>query len=165
MHNRMELRWHLGVMGCLFVPLLAAMILFAIAAVKPSLAVDLASGGRRGHLLALGQSGQFNWIAGGVALLLGGAIFKTGWRWADMVAIRADDRGLAFHRSILRKPLAWNEVRAVTYVPVGETGSLIVETAAGHTFRISQVDPEQGPGFARAVTERWLALPPRPPAL
>jgi len=83
-----------------------------------------------------------------------------GWRWADEVAIRADDDGLVFHRSTRRKALSWSEVRAVTYAPFRRTGALTVQTTAGDKFTLKQVDPAKGPEFVRAVTARWLALPP-----
>ena len=162
--DALALRWHVGIMGCLFAVLLAGAVLFGVAVFEPSLAAELA-GQRRAGFIRAGQSGSINWIAAALALVALGAAAKTGWRWSDMTAVRADDSGLAFHRSVGRPKLSWKDVRAVGYVPLRATGMLRVETAAGDVFAIRQVDPARGAAFARAVNERWLRVPHAAPRM
>lgn len=161
--QKLSLRWHTTVLGWLFIVGAAATVVFAVAAVDP-FAIEFSEYGRREkgvrQLLKLGQSGHLNWVAAAIAVYMAAWALIMGWRWADEVAIRADDDGLVFHRSTRRKALSWSEVRAVTYAPFRRTGALTVQTTAGDKFTLKQVDPAKGPEFVRAVTARWLALPP-----
>lgn len=156
-----SLRWHTGRTGGLFLVCLVSAPVFGFAAVDPSVAGDMAEQ-RRGGFVMMGQAGEFNWIAAAIAVALVVMAIWKGWRWADRVAVRADDHGIRFHRSTMLEALPWAEVQAVSYSPTRRSGSFAVITTAGDLLTIEPIDPKTGPDFARAVTRRWLTLPPPP---
>ena len=88
------LRWRTGAFGCLVPLLVLTTILFALAAVRPTLAAELA-GQRGGALIGYTSAmtlGGVNVLLALFALYLAWEAFRFGWRWADEVAVTCHGR-------------------------------------------------------------------------
>jgi len=151
-----HVRWRSG-MGCLLPVIVAAALLFAWLAVDAD-AVH-AGHGRRDATMRMLESlrhGGVNVPFLLIALALVYELAKIGWRWADEVAVAATDAGLRFHPTLLRRPLAWEEIGEVRFVSLrrqwADVPSLLVAPRDGRSFTVSAV--ENGAGEA----ERFAAL-------
>lgn len=140
-------------------PLLAlAAILFGIAAFRPALVLELAEG-RRGGWLEWTSAVTAAGVNLPVALLSFYLLFETfrfGWRWADEEAARIGTRALIPHRSLLMRPIRWEEIADLRFVelPRGHTQvpTLQIDLADGGRRLIRGVDNEGG------AAERFAAL-------
>jgi len=158
LHDKLLLRWHTLALGWSFIPLIVGTVMLLVATFDTSLAARV-SEQRYVGFLRLGQDGEINWLIGIFAAAAFLEAIKSGWRWADMVAVKSDADGLHFHRSVGRKRLPWPEVDSISFEPRRATGRLRIRTVDGKSILVRQIDPAQGPSFARSVTERWLAKP------
>jgi hypothetical protein len=158
------LRWRTGALGCLLPLVVAATLLFAIAAIRPTLAADLADE-RRGALIGLTSGISVAGVNVPLALLalyLAWETFRFGWRWADQIAMAATDRELLPHASLFMKPISFSEVQDVRFITIGRAPSLLVVLRTGGSRTIRGVDNQEGAAerFAAAVRERLS--PPKP---
>ena len=154
--------------------LYAALIVYFLAALHfPGILAGLQSGhSKLDHLFRLLAS-----MLGGspIVALLGAAtglllLFGfTAWRWADETAIRANRRGLEFHRSLRRQSLAWEQIASVTFIARDLGGTLQIGLHDGSIQTISGLSASDGLLFAEKVRGKVASLnrpavPAIPPA-
>ena len=152
------LRWRTCVIGCLLPIMLIACLLFGIAAVKPSLAMELAES-RRGGLIGLTTGMTFSGVNIPLvlfAIYLGWEVVRFAWRWADVIAVRATTWGLVPHGSTLLKPMPWREIDDVSYALVGRAPSLVIKLRNGTTRTIRGIDNDEGAAEKFAAHARQL---------
>jgi hypothetical protein len=145
--------------GCLMPLLLITCLLFGGAALKPSLAADLAES-RSGSLVGLTTGmtmGGINIPLALFALYLGWELFRFGWRWADGIAVRATASGLVPHGSTLLKPIAWHDIGDLSYALVGRAPSLVIKLRNGSTRTIRGIDNDNGAAEQFAAYARQLS--------
>lgn len=141
-----RLRWRTGAIGCLFPLMVAATVLFGGAALRPSLAADLADE-RRGQLIAWTSELTMAGVNVPLALLacyLGWETFRFAWRWIDEIAVAATPEGLVPHGSLFMKPIAWRDVADIRFIMSGRAPGLLISLRDGRQRAIRGVDDEAG---------------------
>jgi hypothetical protein len=145
-----------GKIGC-FLPLMAgAVLFFGAAAVRPSL---LDSDGRRGWIADAVRPMSWNGINIPILLLslwLLWEVARSGWRWADQVAVEVHIKGLLFHSTLLRRrKVAWHELQDVRFLPhkAGKGPPQVRFSLADRSVTAKPVENEHGGAerFVQAV--------------
>ncbi|WAC24395.1 hypothetical protein [Blastomonas sp. SL216] len=148
-----ELRWRTGLIAWLLPLMIVACVLFGFAAVDPSLAQDMADT-RRGGILKLTQDmtlAGVNVPLAVLALYLAWEVFRSAWRWADQVAIRATPQG-----STLLRAVPWSDISDVCYAKRGLDHRIVFTLNDGARRTIRGIDNrnDAGPKFAAFARER-----------
>ncbi|PTQ12040.1 hypothetical protein CLG96_05535 [Sphingomonas oleivorans] len=152
----MTLRWRTGLIGFLLPIMGGGVVMFGIAAFKPSLAAELADGRRGAWISATSEMtfGGVNIPLALLALYFGWEFFRFGWRWADEFAVRATTVGLVPHRSTLIKPIPWGEIADISYSQFGRASSLVIKFRDGRSRIIRGVSNDGGAAESFAVYAR-----------
>ncbi len=153
-----RVRWRTGALGCVIPILIMATGLFATAAVRPSLAADLATE-RRGAWIALTQSvtvGGVNIPLALLALFLGYEIYRMARRWIDVDAVIATEDAILFHPTTRLRKLVWGDVESIRFAKVKSAPALIIDVARGrqHIVRGVDVDDEAATSFMSFAQNR-----------
>lgn len=140
------------------------MVLFGIAAFRPSLVDGLVSG-RRGVWIewtsAVTVAGV-NLPLAVATLWLAWETFRSAWRWADEVAVTITDVGLLPHGSLFMARMKWSEIGDIRLVQIPR-GRMIVPALQialrnGRSRMIRGIDNEDGAAdrFAAAARARLV---------
>lgn len=150
------LRWRTGAIGCL-IPLAAiVMLLFGIAAFRPSLAEDMADGRGGGWIDATAglTVGGVHLPLALLSLYVAWEFVRLCWRLADETAVTATATGLVPHGSTLLKPMPWSDICDVSFAPVGRAPALVIRLRDGRQRAIRGVDNDGGAAEAFAAAAR-----------
>ena len=153
-----ELRWRTGLIAWLLPLMIGTCVLLGFAAVDASLAQDMANT-RRGGILKLTHDmtlAGVNVPLAVLALYLAWEVFRSAWRWADQVAIRAAPEGLVPHGSTLLRAVPWSDISDVSYVRRGLDHRIVFTLNDGARRTIRGIDNrnDAGPKFAAFARER-----------
>jgi hypothetical protein len=155
-------RWRTGAIGCLLPLLVAAAVLFGVAAFSPSLVEDLSHRHGGGFLrLTTGMDwGGVNVPVALLALYLAFETFRFGWRWADQYAVKATADGLVPHGSMFRRPMRWADIADVRFAVLpnarARVPALVIDLKGGRRLIIRGVDNADGQAerFAELVRKQ-----------
>ena len=156
----LRLDWATKKIGCLLPAFVAGTGLFGLAALSADYAAELADG-RRGALIRMTRAvslGGVNVPLALVALYFAFETLRFAWRWADEEAVRTSAAGLHFHGSLFKRPVRWEELRAVRVARLMRGSTVVqvleVETAAGGRIEVGGIDSEEAERFCVAVMAR-----------
>jgi hypothetical protein len=143
-----QLRWNTGCIGCLLPLMVAAIIMFGLAAFMPSM-LDALDEGRSGRLFRVVRDMNIGPVNIPLALCAAAMAFelvRQVRRMADDIAITATKTGLVPHHTTGIAPIAWSEVADISAAPVrrGEAATLVIRCHNGRVHRIKAVDGRGG---------------------
>ena len=155
----LRLHFAAGKLGCMLPVMAIAILFFAHAAVTPG---GLEAEGRRAGIIAIANGMQFAGVSIPFLLIAIGLLWefvRMGRRWADGVAVTAGEHGLRFHPTLLRRPVAWHELRDIRVeqrrIHLSSVDEIVFDLGS-RVVRLRGFDDEGGAGgrFVAAVGDR-----------